>query len=126
MVTFWTHLSSFRQTTIMCPKYAKNWSHFDYIYQPWPLFGHFWTSLGHILDTVFVWTPFGHILAIFWALYGHFLRKCVQKVPIHTFSSSAARPAVLPKPSVCAARAVNSNPDFLQPCLQQHLPLKGT
>ena len=37
------------------------------------------------------------------------------------------RPAILTKPSVCAASSVvNGNPDFLQPGLQQderHLPL---
>ena len=54
----------------------------------WTYFGHnhhTWTPHGHDLDTLKVWTCFGHLLDTFWTCFGHITIFCVQNVSIQPF-----------------------------------------
>ena len=47
----------------------------------WPLFGHFCTPIGHILDIFLVWTCFGNILVTYWSLFGLILANMSKMCP---------------------------------------------
>ena len=81
----------------MCPKYVlvigqtldifwRNLMNIDKCPKRWIYFGHdehVWTPFGHYLDTL-------SSLDTFWAYYGHFCSKCVQKVSVPTSCCSTA------------------------------------
>ena len=106
LVTFWIQLYIFRLVAIMWPKYGESlvtfWTSFGSLYGTsyslqtgynnmpklvisfvifWPLFGHFCTPIGHILDIFLVWTCFGNILVTYWSLFGLILENMSKMCP---------------------------------------------